>query len=72
MKLTRGYAKVMNKVDKSPRYTKSCLNCEYYYKASGDREEVCQNDAVLEYDMVVEENRIYCLQWESVKLKRGK
>lgn len=63
MKLQKGYKAVRDKVLKNSKWNKSCTNCDYYYQASGDKEEVCQNLGVLEYDMVVQETRIYCLQW---------
>lgn len=61
---TRGYGDVRKKVEKGSRFTMSCFNCEYYYQASGDKEEVCQNPDVLKYDMVVTETSIYCNRWE--------
>ena len=60
----RGYKSVRERVEKYPRIFRSCTNCDYYYQAVGDKEEVCQNNVVLEYDMVVEDNRIYCLHWK--------
>ena len=66
MKLSRGYKDVREKLKKNPKFTMCCTNCTYYYKCSGDKEEVCQNDNVLKYDMVVSDNRIYCLRWKSV------
>lgn len=66
MKFERGYDPVKEKMKSGSKYVVSCTNCRYYYQASVDREEVCQNNAVLEYDMVVDENRIYCLLWQSI------
>lgn len=59
----RGYTSVREKVDSLPKAYMSCMNCVFYYQAEGDIEECCQNSSVLEYDMVVEENRVYCLKW---------
>ena len=59
-----GYGNVRSRVEKGSRYTMSCYNCEYYYQGNGDREEVCQNPDVLQYDMVVTESSIYCNRWE--------
>lgn len=61
---TRGYQESRERLNKNPYYTRSCFNCAYYFQASGDKEEVCQNDDVLQYDMVVTENNIYCLKWK--------
>lgn len=64
MQFSRGYDKCRVKVEKSAKYTRSCFNCAYYYQEHGDKEEMCQNPSVLEYDMVVEENQIYCVHWK--------
>ena len=61
---TRGYQESRERLNKNPYYTRSCFNCDYYYQASGDKEEMCQNDEVLQYDMVVDGNNIYCLKWK--------
>lgn len=60
---TRGYEESRERLSKNSHFTKSCFNCGHYFQASGDKEEVCQNPNVLEYDMVVTENNIYCVQW---------
>ena len=61
---SRGYKECRDKLSKNSKYTRSCFNCHYYFQASGDKEEVCQNTNVLEYDMVVSDNSIYCLRWK--------
>lgn len=61
---TRGYKESRDRLSNNPYYTRSCFNCAYYYQASGDKEEVCQNDNVLKYDMVVNGNNVYCLKWK--------
>ena len=60
---TRGYQESRERLAKNSYYSRSCFNCACYYQASGDKEEVCQNPEVLEYDMVVSENNVYCLHW---------
>lgn len=69
--LKRGYKEVRDVVEKKPKYYMSCTNCHNFFQAEGDLTELCQNTAVLEYDMVLEDNRIYCLQWSLFK-KGGK
>ncbi len=66
---TRGYNESRERLANNPYYTRSCFNCACYYQASGDKEEVCQNPNVLEYDMVVQENSIYCVQWRPNSVK---
>lgn len=61
---TRGYKESRDKLSNNSYYSRSCFNCAYYYQASGDKEEMCQNDEVLKYDMVVNGNNIYCLKWK--------
>lgn len=61
---TKGYGDVRSRIMRNSHYTMSCYNCEYYYQASGDKEEVCQNQDVLKYDMVVTETNIFCNRWE--------
>lgn len=61
---TRGYKESRERLSKNPYYTRSCFNCVYYYQASGDKEEMCQNQDVLQYDMIVDGNNVYCLKWK--------
>jgi len=68
----RGYKEVKEKVNKYPKIFMSCLNCVYYYQAVGDKEECCQNTEVLQYDMVVEDTRVYCIRWETNYFKKEK
>lgn len=60
---TRGYQESRDRLAKNSHFTRSCFNCAYYYQASGDKEEVCQNQDVLQYDMVVTDNNVYCVKW---------
>lgn len=69
MKFERGYKPVRDKISKGSKYTMSCYNCEYFYQSFGDKEEVCQNQNVLKYDMVVTQNNIYCNYWKMSKRK---
>lgn len=66
---SRGYGECRERLASNPHFTRSCFNCFYYYQASGDKEEVCQNDKVLEYDMVVQENSIFCTYWKPSSVK---
>lgn len=59
----RGYAPVRRILERGSRYTRSCYNCDFFYQAPGDDEEVCQNENVLKWDMIVTESCIYCNQW---------
>lgn len=65
----RGYEPFHEKAERRSKYLMSCFNCEYYYQAVGDSEELCQNTEVLEYDMINTESSIYCLLWTPVKIK---
>ena len=59
----RGYAPVRRILERGSKYTRSCYNCEYFYQAPGDDTEVCQNEQVLKFDMVITESSIYCHMW---------
>lgn len=61
---SRGYNEIRKKMNTSAKYTKCCNNCAFYYKDRSDKEEVCQNSQVLEYDMVYEDNRVFCCRWK--------
>lgn len=61
---SKGYSEIRQRMIKSCGYTMSCFNCKYYYQAVGDKEETCQNNSVLEYDMIVDGHRVYCTHWE--------
>lgn len=68
---SRGYKECRERLSNNSYYSKSCFNCEFYYQSSGDKEEVCQNDDVLEYDMIVEGNNVYCLKWQQCSKNSG-
>lgn len=68
---SRGYKECRDRLSKNSTFTRSCFNCDYYYQASGDKEEVCQNVEVLEYDMVVTSNNISCLKWKHENKKNS-
>lgn len=61
---TRGYDESRKRMQKNSYYSRSCFNCAYFYHMHGDSGEVCQNNEVLEYDMIVDGNNIYCLKWK--------
>ena len=61
---TKGYGSIQNKVAKRSKFVMSCYNCEYFYQAVGDKEEVCQNPEVLRYDMTITESNICCTKWK--------
>jgi hypothetical protein len=65
--MKKGFEAVREKIKDNTKYTRNCLNCRFYYKDVGDDEELCQNDDVLSYDIVVEEGRVYCYHWKVVK-----
>lgn len=62
---TRGYSELTNTLKKKSRYIRHCNNCHFFYSelAIGD-EEVCQNDFVLPYDIVVDGTTIFCHYWK--------
>lgn len=64
--MCRGYKEVQDRLMKAPKFSMCCGNCNSYYKKDTDTEECCQDSNVLEFDMVIEENRIYCLRWKPV------
>ena len=66
MKLEIGYSEVSERINRNPKFLRTCENCKHYYQDNEDKEELCQNSEVLEYDMVVEENRVYCIRWEPI------
>lgn len=72
MKFERGYKKVRELIEKRPKVYMSCSNCQYYYQVIGENEETCNNPSVLPYDLVVEENRIYCIHWKLSKKRENK
>ena len=68
---TRGYSESREKISKSAMFTRSCFNCDYFYQAVGDKEEVCQNTNVLKFDMVFDNNNMYCVHWTQSKRTKG-
>lgn len=67
MNFVRGYEPIRKKMQSRSKLLISCYNCDNYYQAVGDKEELCQNLEVLEYDMVVSNNMVCCLHWKPVK-----
>lgn len=72
MKLTKGFKPIREKVVKSARYMRACDNCKYFYQTPEDEEEVCQNSNVLEYDICVDGNRVYCTFWKGIGTNESK
>lgn len=64
MPFSRGFQEARAKADKSSAFIMSCLSCEHYFQAAGDEKEVCQNNAVTKYDMVIGNGRVYCIYWK--------
>jgi hypothetical protein len=65
----RGFAPVDARLARYARFSRSCYNCDSYYQASGDGDEVCQDPEVTQYDMVITENNIFCSRWKPPKRK---
>lgn len=63
----KGFDIIRAKARQRNQYLMSCFNCDYYYQAYGDSEELCQNPDVLEYDMINTSSSIYCLRWKAVE-----
>lgn len=68
---SRGYAVARERTARGAKFVCSCFNCEHYGQGARDASEACRNPAVLEYDMVVEGGRIYCIQWQPVQKRSG-
>ena len=66
---SRGYSEIQERMSKNSVMSRSCFNCAYYYQSVGDKEEVCQNDDVLEYDIITEGHRVYCTLWKPCSTK---
>lgn len=72
MRFTKGYEETRSKMKKYPKFFMSCFNCDYYYKGVRDQDELCQNNNVLSYDMVVREGTIFCSHWKGIEKKKEK
>lgn len=66
---SKGFKPVKEKINKGSKYIASCYNCAYFYQTEEDDEEVCQNNNVLQYDMVVTPTNISCCHWKYVLKK---
>lgn len=62
--LSRGYNESRQRMEKNSYYSRSCFNCAYFFQDRRDKDEVCQNNEVIEYDMIVDGNNVYCLKWK--------
>lgn len=69
MNFSKGYKDSREKVKRSAKFTRSCFNCDYFYKTMSDKEEVCQNPNVTQFDLVTEENNIFCCYWRQSERK---
>ena len=65
----KGFESVRERITtgRTSKYVMSCFNCNHYFKAPGDVEELCQNSQVLKYDIIVDGGRVYCSFWELFK-----
>ena len=69
---TRGYDELSEKISKGAKFLSDCRNCEYFYLDTTEGEELCQHPSVLQYDIVVDDNRIFCAYWNIVKYTKNK
>ena len=69
MNFSKGYKDSREKIKRSAKFTRSCFNCDYFYKTMSDKEEVCQNPNVTQFDLVTEENNIFCCYWRQSERK---
>lgn len=60
---TRGYKEVRGRMKNAGKFMRSCFNCMFYGREEGSKGEVCLNDDVTEYDLIVEGNMVSCTQW---------
>lgn len=60
----RGYHVAREKVEQGSKYIRSCFNCAFCGQENGRGEDVCLNDDVTEYDVIVEGSLVYCTQWQ--------
>lgn len=60
---TKGYEDVRDRIKRYGYHTRSCMNCAYYYQSVGDKEELCQNQSVIQADMIVNGHNVCCTQW---------
>lgn len=69
MKFSRGYQESRDNVAKSVKFTRSCFNCDYFYKTMSDKGEMCQNPNVTRFDLVTTDNNVYCCYWKQSSRK---
>ena len=60
----RGFAPLRENLQKKAKYVRHCNSCKHYYQTEEDDEEMCQNNHVLSYDVVMDGANIYCCYWE--------
>jgi hypothetical protein len=70
----QGYGEIKERIEKNPQYTRMCFNCNYLVESPEDPTvEICSNNNVLEFDMVVDDGgRIYCHYWKPVRKRASK
>lgn len=56
----RGFKPLASQVEGKEKYVANCESC-----ASWDENDGCMNPNVLKYDLIEEDNRIYCLYWHT-------
>jgi hypothetical protein len=67
IQFTEGSQDIRERVKKYARFSRSCDNCNDFYQAPRDTEELCHNNNVLQYDICSEGSRVYCSFWNGVK-----
>lgn len=69
-KRQRGFNQFAKKVRDKSRVARSVANCKScMYLNEND---VCTNNGVTSYDMVVEETRTYCTFWKGIEYNNGR
>ena len=69
---SRGYEAVREKEKGYPKAYMNCLACNHYYSVKPEGEEVCNNNGVSEFDLVLKDTTIFCLYWEVVSSQEKK
>lgn len=61
---TRGYKELAEVQKQKSKFIRHCNSCLFYYADKGEKEEYCQNEHVLPYDVVQDGSNISCHYWK--------
>lgn len=70
--LERGFKALHKRYNENKRKMsniKDCQSCQSYFADNEEDKEYCHNNSVTEFDIIIDNNRTYCVYWSPIWAK---